>query len=290
MSIQTYHQPLVDFEKKKDFFIGVDSDGCVFDSMELKHKECFCPAFIGTFGLQGVSTWAREVWEKVNLYSRSRGVNRFLALQKALRILANDPRVAERGVQVPPLDGLGLWIQESDSLDMVNLGQRIEKTADPDLCQVWEWSTQVNRAIKEIVRGLPPLPAARHALEVISRQADLMVVSQSPEVDLNREWEEYGIHPYPSLIAGQELGTKAEHLAYGARGKYKREKILMIGDAPGDLTAAKHNEVAFYPIIPGRENESWVRFLNEGMDRFFTGTFRGPYEEGLIREFEAVLS
>ena len=31
---------------EKDFFIGLDSDGCVFDSMDIKHKECFCPAFI----------------------------------------------------------------------------------------------------------------------------------------------------------------------------------------------------------------------------------------------------
>ncbi|MBD3240838.1 MAG: HAD family hydrolase, partial [Chitinivibrionales bacterium] len=53
-----------------DFFIGIDSDGCVFDSMELKHKECFCPQFVNHFDVQPVSKYAREVWGFVNLYSR----------------------------------------------------------------------------------------------------------------------------------------------------------------------------------------------------------------------------
>ena len=76
--------------KQHDFFIGIDSDGCVFDSMEIKHKECFCPAFIKHFGLQAASKYAREVWDFVNLYSRDRGCNRFLALKKALQLIHND--------------------------------------------------------------------------------------------------------------------------------------------------------------------------------------------------------
>ena len=45
--------------------------------MELKHKECFIPNTINYWGLQGVSKYAREAAEFVNLYSKSRGVNRF---------------------------------------------------------------------------------------------------------------------------------------------------------------------------------------------------------------------
>jgi len=36
-------------EKKKDFFVGIDSDGCAFDSMEIKHKECFIPNIINSW-------------------------------------------------------------------------------------------------------------------------------------------------------------------------------------------------------------------------------------------------
>ena len=42
---------LENLKPEKEFFIGIDSDGCAFDTMEIKHKECFCPAFINHFNL-----------------------------------------------------------------------------------------------------------------------------------------------------------------------------------------------------------------------------------------------
>jgi len=48
-------QPLKDFQPKKKFFVGIDSDGCAFDTMGIKHRECFCPWLIGYFGLQPVA-------------------------------------------------------------------------------------------------------------------------------------------------------------------------------------------------------------------------------------------
>ncbi len=73
---------------KHDFLVGIDSDGCVFDSMELKHKECFIPAFINHYELQGVSKYAREAAEFVNLYSKSRGANRFPGARGAAGLAA----------------------------------------------------------------------------------------------------------------------------------------------------------------------------------------------------------
>ena len=35
----------------KPYLVCIDSDGCVFDTMEIKHKECFCPPYIKHFGL-----------------------------------------------------------------------------------------------------------------------------------------------------------------------------------------------------------------------------------------------
>jgi phosphoglycolate phosphatase-like HAD superfamily hydrolase len=116
-----------------------------------------------------------------------------------------------------------------------------------------------------------------------------MVVSQTPLEALKREWEENRIDHYLRMIAGQEHGTKAEHLKYAAKGKYPDNKILMIGDANGDLKAAKSNGVLFYPVNPGKEEASWERLYKEGLDRFFAGTYEGAYEEELIKEFEAYL-
>ncbi len=42
-------------EPEKEFFIGIDSDGCVFDTMEVKHKEFFCPNTVKYFGLFAIS-------------------------------------------------------------------------------------------------------------------------------------------------------------------------------------------------------------------------------------------
>ena len=80
--------PCFPSRRKHDFLVGIDSDGCVFDSMELKHKECFIPAFINHYELQGVSKYAREAAEFVNLYSKSRGVNRFPGAGRAARLAA----------------------------------------------------------------------------------------------------------------------------------------------------------------------------------------------------------
>jgi len=74
-------------------------------------------------------------------------------------------------------------------------------------------------------------------------------------------------------------------LKYGAIGKYAADKILMIGDAPGDQQAAADNGVLFYPIIAGREGESWKRFNEEALVKFFAGSFAGKYEQSLLQEF-----
>lgn len=92
-----YVEQLKSLPKKQRYFIGFDSDGCVFDTMELKHKECFCPAVIKHLGCQPVSKAAREVWDFVNLYSKTRGCNRFLAIQYFRDLLRKRADVQARG-------------------------------------------------------------------------------------------------------------------------------------------------------------------------------------------------
>ena len=53
----------------------------------------------------------------------------------------------------------------------------------------------------------------------------------------------------------------------------------MIGDAPGDYQAAGREQALFFPINPGAEEASWRRFYEEGIDRFFAGTFAGDYQQ-----------
>ena len=75
-----------------------------------------------------------------------------------------------------------------------------------------------------------------------------LVVSATPGEALQREWVEHNIDKYAAFIAGQELGSKAEHLKFTAGGKYTPSHILMVGDAPGDFKAARaNNEIGRAP-------------------------------------------
>ncbi|PIE04422.1 MAG: haloacid dehalogenase [Spirochaetales bacterium] len=282
-------QKLKDLKPEKDFFIGFDSDGCVFDSMGIKHKECFCPAFINNYALQGAAGAARETWEFVNLYSKTRGINRFPALIRAIKLLSSRPELTSRGITPPPVDELLAWTEREKRLSQDTLNAELQVNAHPQLQRALAWSKDVNAAVKKIVRNLPPYPQVKEILPRAQKQADLMVVSQTPAAALEREWGENGLTPFVRVIAGQERGTKTEHLQLAAEGKYAPERILMIGDAPGDLKAARAAGALFYPIIPGREEESWNCFRDEALERFFRGTYAGSYQQDLLAAFDAAL-
>ena len=281
-------QVLRDFKPTREFFIGIDSDGCIFDSMEIKHKECFAPMFIRHFDLQAASKYARETWEFVNLYSKTRGANRFPALVRSLSLLRTRPQVIARKVAVPETAALDEWIARETKLGNASLNAEV-KGGNSALAQVKVWSDAVNAAVEEIVYGVPPFPLVRESLERIGPHADAMVISQTPTPALEREWGEHDLTKFVGMIAGQEMGTKTEHLKFAAAGKYVPGKILMIGDAPGDYKAAKSNGALFYPIDPGAEELSWQRFHDEALNRFFAGTYAGSYETELIRAFDARL-
>ncbi|MFO0910291.1 MAG: hypothetical protein U0794_18435 [Isosphaeraceae bacterium] len=147
----------------------------------------------------------------------------------------------------------------------------------------------MNRTVDEVVENVPPFPYMRESLEAMDGKADVMVVSATPVGALRKEWDEHDLSKHVALIAGQELGSKKEHLALAAGGRYEKSKVLMIGDAPGDRSAAEANGVLFYPINPGQEDASWLRFHNEALPRFYAGTYAGDYMNERIAEFEALL-
>ncbi len=281
-------QILRDFKPSKEFFVGIDSDGCIFDSMEIKHQECFAPMFIKHFHLQAVSKYARETWAFVNLYSKTRGANRFPALVRALNLLRERPQVIARGVKVPDTAALDEWIARETKLGNATLAAEV-KNGNRGLDQVKVWSDAVNDTVLDIVHGVPPFPLVRECLAKINEQADAMCISQTPVDALQREWGEHGIEKFVKIIAGQEMGTKTEHIKFAAKDKYAADKILMIGDAPGDFNAAKKNGALFFPINPGKEEASWERLHNEALNRFFAGTYAGEYEAALVKEFDDCL-
>ena len=65
------------------------------DTMDSKHHQAFCPQLIRVYGLEEYAGLITPHWMEVNLYSRTRGVNRFKGLAATMRMLA------EHGVRVP---------------------------------------------------------------------------------------------------------------------------------------------------------------------------------------------
>jgi len=279
--------PIENYKPQKPFLVGIDSDGCVFDTMELKHKECFIPAFIRHYKLQSVSNYARQAAEYVNLYSKSRSSNRFVALIAQLDCLRRRRDVVERGTHIPRPEGLINWVAQATRLGNPALAEAVEATGDPDLAQALKWSEDVNASMAKMVRNVPPFPTALKCLQRFDEAADMLVVSAAPIKALESEWQEHGLARYVRGMYGQETSTKQETLSLASH--YEPNNSLMIGDAPGDYKAALANKCLFFPINPGSEERSWQRLYNEGIDRFLFGTFSGEYQKQLLNMYEQYL-
>ena len=286
---------LKDLKATKEFFVGIDSDGCVFDTMGIKQRECFCPWMIGYFGLQPVAQAARECKDFADLFSKTRGANRHKTIVRIItELLPSHPAVKDRCFQVPQFPYYVEWVEDPNSL-LSNEGLKHaiaaakNESAKQELEYVLEWSEKVNVAVKAIVEGIPPFPNVRESLQKISEKADVIVCSSTPGEALVREWNEHDIAKYVSVIAGQEMGKKDEHLKFSTEGKYKENHVLMMGDAPGDMKAAQATGALFYPINPGNETQSWKRFHDEAFDKFINGEFAGKYQDMLIAEFDEYL-
>jgi phosphoglycolate phosphatase-like HAD superfamily hydrolase len=280
---------LIQLAPKHPTFVGVDSDGCVFDTMELKQKQCFHPLIISHWHLERIETCVREAAEFVNLYSQGRGRNRFPCLIDVIDLLRDRPEVVRSGVAIPELRSLRAWVESGVPLGNPTLQQAVEDTGNEELADVLAWSRAVNARVAEEASGVRPFQWAVKGLERIRADSDVICVSQTPSEALIREWEAHDLARHVAVIAGQELGTKAEHIRLATQGKYEPGHVLMIGDAPGDERAARANHAHFYPINPAHEEESWERFCKEAYDRFLAGDYGGDYENETIAQFHALL-
>ncbi|WP_040163258.1 HAD family hydrolase [Nigerium massiliense] len=283
-------QVLVDFKPTKDFFVGIDSDGCAMDAMDIKHLECFTPNTIKHWGLQPVSTLARETALFVNLYSITRGLNRWVALKQVLDLLRERSEVAERGFEVPAGTELQAFL-DAPGYPLSDKGVAAYAADHPsdEIQMAINWGNGVNQTIAWMVHNCGPFPGVKGAFQAMQESVDCMTVSATPLEALNREWSEHGLAQYMKVIAGQEMGGKAQHVEYAAKGKYPDNHIMLIGDAPGDRDAAAKEGVLYYPIIPGEEKQSWKRFTDEALPKFLNEEFEGEYQKSLIDEFNSHL-
>lgn len=273
---------LVGFEKHKDFLVCVDSDGCAMDTMDVKHEKAFCPQLIRVFGLEQYADFITPYWMEVNLFSATRGVNRFKGMLMTFEALK------EKGVEIPHLAEIAQWVNNARELSNPNLENEIA-AGNTALKPVLEWSLAVNKTIRELPQDDKPFKGVKEGLAAVHLVADTAVVSSANAGAIQSEWNRHGLAQYMNVMLGQEVGSKAACIHAMAEGRYDKDKVLMVGDALGDLDAAQKNGVLFYPILVGREEESWKRLAEEAIHKLLHGIYRGVYQEQLIKEQRSIL-
>lgn len=268
------------YEKKKDFLVCIDSDGCAMDTMDIKHFRCFGPCMIEEWGL---GRWEKKIlarWNEINLYTMTRGLNRFKGLAKALR------EIDGKYCEIAGLDVFEKWTEEAIELSNKALECELEQSDNICMRKAYDWSIAVNRAIEQIPREEKhPFPGVRNALKRAHQSADVAVVSSANRDAVMDEWEMHGLLEHTDLVLAQDSGSKAFCIGALIRCGYEKENVLMCGDAPGDLEAAKKNGVYYYPILVRHETESWNEFVKEGLSHFLAGTYDGDYEKEKTKQF-----
>lgn len=273
------------FVQEKEYLICIDSDGSAIDTMTEKHQKAFGPEAVKVWQLEEIKDVFLKQWDKVNLYSNTRGINRFKGLVKTFNDLKTE------GYDLPVINELKKWTAESSELSNPALSRAIENSGNSqELKLALSWSQQVNQVISTLEKDKSKVfDGLRKSLTEISAKADLAVVSSANNEALLDEWQSYDLKKYVKVILGQEAGSKADNIKDLKAKGYDNSKILMIGDAPGDLRAAEKNGVLFYPIMPCAENESWQKFAEEAVVKFFNGDYQGEYEDKLIKKFNFIL-
>lgn len=271
---------LQEFRKTKDYLICVDSDGCAMDTMDIKHFKCFGPCMVAEWGLEA---WAEPIltrWNEINLYTMTRGINRFKGLLLALREI-ND--------QYTPIEGLAEladWVEHAPALSNDGARKAIEAGGGEVLRKALRWSEAVNASINQLpFEDKKPFAGVAEGLAYAHQKADIAIVSSANLQAVEEEWALYGLLDHVDLLLAQNVGSKAFCIAELLKKGYDPGKVLMTGDAPGDLDAAKTNGVYYYPILVRHEGESWAEFRETAVDRLTAGGYGGAYQQQKLDAF-----
>lgn len=268
------------FIKRKDYLFCIDSDGCVMNTMDIKHIRCFGPCMVEEWELFEWEEPILKRWNEINLYTITRGINRFKALAKILR------EINTKYCVIDDLEMLEKWVNESFELSNAALERAIAMSGSSCLKKVFSWSLKVNEMIQNLsLDEKEPFSRVRASLEYAHIVGDVAVISSANRQAVMQEWEKYGLLDYVDIVLTQDNGSKAHCIQELLKKGYDKEHVIMVGDAPGDQEAAKRNDVYFYPILVGHEEESWKEFNDLAIGRLCDRTYGGSYQIKKEAEF-----
>ena len=258
----------VNFERKHDYLVCVDSDGCAMDTMDCKHFHCFGPCMVEEWQLHRWKDAILERWNVINLYSMTRGINRFKGLAAALS------EINEQYVPIDGIDALNEWVETSSALSNDALIAALEKGGHPVLKKALDWSKAVNTSINLLSEELKkPFSGAKEGLAAAAEVADVAIVSSANRDAVVEEWSKFGLLEHTDITLAQDVGSKAACIAAMLKFGYAPDHVLMVGDAPGDCEAAEKNGVWYYPILVRSEAESWDEFRKKYLYLLLRGEY-----------------
>lgn len=268
------------FVKKKDYLLCVDSDGCAMDTMDIKHFKCFGPCMVEEWGLEEWEEAILTRWNEINLYTMTRGINRFKGLAMALK------EINDQYIQIEDVDLLCRWAEESNELSNAAVSREIERCDSIIFKKALSWSKKVNEAINALPFEVKkPFEGVKEALEYAHQYVDVAIVSSANYEAVMEEWELYGLLEHVDVVMAQNVGSKAFCISEMLKKGYDKDKVLMTGDAPGDFDAAKKNDVFYYPILVRHEKESWDEFREMAISKLISGEYSGAYQKQKTEEF-----
>lgn len=273
------------FVKKHDYLVCIDSDGCAMDTMDIKHIRCFGPCMVDEWQLDAWRQPILDRWNVINLYSMTRGINRFKALAVALD---------EINTQYTPIDGiedLKEWAAHAKELSNGAIEALLKEKDCPILAKALNWSKAVNASIAKLPEEEKlPFKGVAEGIAAAHEQADVAIVSSANLDAVLAEWEKHHLLQHTDIVCSQSAGSKAHCIAELLKKGYEKDHVLMLGDAPGDRDAAQKNGVLYYPILVRHEFESWTRFKDEALGKFLDATYAGAYQDELLDAFVKNLS
>lgn len=270
----------MEIKEIKDFLVCIDSDGCAMDTMNVKHYEAFGPEFVKIMDVEEQKENVLKRWNKTNLFSHRRGINRFLGFLDGLEYINENIRPVEE------IEVFQNYIDNDGKLSIDGMEDAYEKIKSNIFKKAIDWSYNVNDAIEKIPREKnKPFDNVLPTLKEIAKKANIVVISSATEDAIKQEWSKAGLMDYIDAVFTQEFGTKTESIAHAvAQGNYEKHKVIKIGDALGDLQAARDNNVYFYPIIAKKEEQSWINFRDEYFQKFIMGEYN-QVQDKLINKF-----
>lgn len=267
------------FVKTNEYLVCIDSDGCAIDSMTIKHNKAFGPAFIEVFGLDNYKVDLLLEWDRINLYSLTRGINRFKGLNMILHYCNDNYEV------INDLEDFDRFCNTTKAFsnDALEEYKRNNPSHILDLCL--EWSILTNKKIKEIPKvEIKPFEYVKESLIELSKIANIAVVSSANFDAIWDEWNRFDLIKYVDCFCSQNDGTKEICINKLLYKGFESKHVVMFGDGPGDLKAAIHNGIYFYPILCKKEKESWHDSLKY-VEYISNNTF-GEYQEDLVDNFK----